>query len=135
MAMGEVISRFGAAGLKSNELAEAAEMKEYASVAMGGKGYEAHLKRNKSEAALVRDVHGNRIREDYSAADSAEAAASPARFANHRFRNGFSTNKARNAEIKSNTIAMLKTPDHPIFGNTILAENGIGISVTVRTRP
>src|SRR5256885_120747 len=69
---------------------------------------------------------------DYSGAGSAEAAASTDRFANHRFRNGFSMNKARSAEIESNTIAMLKTPDHPIFGSTIFAENGIGISVTVR---
>jgi len=45
-----------ACGLKLNELAEAAEMKEYASVAMAVKRYEAHLKRNKSEAALLREV-------------------------------------------------------------------------------
>ena len=45
-----------ACGLKLNELAEAAEMKEYASVAMAVKRYEAHLKRNKSEASLLREV-------------------------------------------------------------------------------
>ena len=43
-------------GLKLNELA-AAEMKEYASVAMAVKRYEAHLNRNKSEAALSREVN------------------------------------------------------------------------------
>src|SRR5206468_10263448 len=88
-----------------------------------------------SRASAKRGGHSNRIRKDYSTAGSAEAAASTARFANQRFRNGFSANKARSAEIKSNTIAMLKTPDHPSFGSTIFAENGIGISVTVRTRP
>src|SRR6266404_2696992 len=74
-------------------------------------------------------------RKDYSAAGSPEAAASTARSANHRFRNGFSANKAKSAEIESNTIAVLKTPDQPIFGSTIFAESGIGRSVTVRTRP
>ena len=44
-------------GLKLNELAAAAEMKEYASVAMAVKRYEAHLNRNKSEAALPREVN------------------------------------------------------------------------------
>src|SRR5437867_9117505 len=52
-----------------------------------------------SQKTRRRDTPG--MDDDYSAAGSAEAAASTARFANHRFRNGFSTNKARSAEIKS----------------------------------
>jgi len=45
-----------ACGLKLNELAEAAELKEYASVAMAVKRYGAHLKLSRSEAALFRQV-------------------------------------------------------------------------------
>ena len=45
-----------ACGLKLNELAKTAGMKEYASVAMAVKRYEGHLKRNKREQMLVRQV-------------------------------------------------------------------------------
>jgi len=43
-------------GLKLAELAEAAGMKEYASVAMAVKRYEAHLQQTKSEQHRHRQV-------------------------------------------------------------------------------